>query len=236
MPVSIVIAYRRRPQSFGLDLAATAEGVEHKLLRRTRLHCLPDVMVEEAQRLVEHLDVTMPRADSWVLGLTGPGLGEGVSTVACCVSVALAARSRGRVLLVDGSARSPLLADDDGAGLAELLLGEREPAEVIEPLAGSDISILPWGNADRDVSGRVDASRVRGVLEDLRGGFPYIVIDLPPPALEPYSLNLASACHGVGVVVGAHRTDRAAVQHTAAMLRAASVSLVGAVFNRTSRR
>ncbi|MFO0898184.1 MAG: polysaccharide biosynthesis tyrosine autokinase [Pirellulales bacterium] len=108
---------------------------------------------------------------------------EGKSTVASQLAASLA-RCGKRTLLVDGDLRRPaahLLFDmSNEAGLSEVLRGESELEEVVQPTQAPDLWLLPAGQCDLQAVQSLAASKAREVCEKLRARFDFIIVDSGP--------------------------------------------------------
>jgi Mrp family chromosome partitioning ATPase len=228
MANSRVVASLRSPGLFGQAAGAQAPTLEQALVQRTRtLRPLPPAVMAEAERLVDHVDLTLPGVISRVIGVTSATAGEGVSTVVCAVAVVLAERARGAILVVDTNRHRPLLKGTNRPGLVEVLLGECELDDAIETVPETPISLLTSGDPRVDVSGRVDESRMRATLAALRSRFAYTLLDLPAFADAVFTRRVSAVVDGTVVVVQAHGPARARVAETIDGLKAAGANVLG---------
>jgi len=121
--------------------------------------------------------------NSQVILVTSAGEQEGKSTVASQLAASLA-RCGKRTLLVDGDLRRPaahLLFDmSNDSGLSEVLRGEAELEEVVQPTQAPDLWLLPAGQCDLQAVQSLAAQKSRDVCEKLRARFDFIIIDSGP--------------------------------------------------------
>jgi capsular exopolysaccharide synthesis family protein len=108
---------------------------------------------------------------------------EGKSTVASQLAASLA-RCGKRTLLVDGDLRRPaahLLFDmPNDIGLSEVLRGEAELEEAVQPTQAPDLWLLPAGKCDLQSVQSLAAQKAREVCEKLRARFDFIILDSGP--------------------------------------------------------
>lgn len=122
-----------------------------------------------------------------VIGITSSLPREGKSTVASNIAELIAHGGR-KVMLIDGDLRNPTLtrklASKADIGLLEVLGGKSELREAIYTDHQSGLAFLPAVIDSRLAhSSEIIASEVfRQLIDELRKGYDYIIIDLPPLA------------------------------------------------------
>jgi succinoglycan biosynthesis transport protein ExoP len=151
-----------------------------------------------------------------VLAVTSPGKGEGKTTTASNLAIALAGLHPD-VLLIDGDLRHPRLHQIFGisnqSGLAELLMDPRPLEDVTwNQFAKSThirgLSVLPAGCLEDDgLSEALYSNRLEKVLAFCRERFSAVVIDTPPILLFPDARIFARQADGVALVVRANKTN-----------------------------
>lgn len=148
--------------------------------------------------------------------ITSPGIGEGKTTAAVNVSLALAwMLKQDRVLLVDADLRRPsvrrMLQMRRGPGLAELLASPE-----IDPLAlatrHQGLYVLDAGELSHTARAALGSPAARRVFERLRQRFPYMVVDSPPVLAAAEGLWLQQLVDSILLVVRARRTPRELVR------------------------
>jgi polysaccharide chain length determinant protein (PEP-CTERM system associated) len=148
--------------------------------------------------------------------ITSPGIGEGKTTAAVNLSLALAwMLKQERVLLVDADLRRPsvrrMLQMRRGPGLAELLASPE-----IDPLAlagrHQGLYVLDAGELSHTARAALGSPAARRVFERLRQRFPYVVVDSPPVLAAAEGLWLQQLVDSILLVVRARRTPRELVR------------------------
>jgi capsular exopolysaccharide synthesis family protein len=168
-----------------------------------------------------------------VLAVTSPFSGDGKTTVAATLALAVA-RLDMRVLLVDGDLRRPRVAealrmgDDWGVGLAEVLEGAPR-AEAGRQVGPGSLRVLPT-DARAD-AGTLLARRLESFLHEVRAEYDLVVVDCPPLLATDDALTIAVHCDATLIVVS---HSRASADAAAAIgkLEALGVRVLGAVLNR----
>jgi polysaccharide biosynthesis transport protein len=149
-----------------------------------------------------------------VIVLTSPCPGDGKTTVACNLSIAVAEIGR-KVLLVDGDLRRPRLHRVFGVGnnwgLSDVLRGDT-PLETV-PLAHlvratevSGLCLLPGGSCGVTPSNLFYSPRMSTLLTRLRTDFDMILMDAPPMIHLADARVLGRLADGVILVIRAGQT------------------------------
>lgn len=171
--------------------------------------------------------------------VTSPGHGEGKTTVATNMAVALAQDGRD-VIVVDADLRRPQVADRLGVeasvGLDAVLLGERtvEDAMVDVPaIQGGRLRVLPTVTPPPNPAILLSSERMRNLLAELAGTSDVIVIDTPPLLVVSDAMGLVKESDGVVLVARADYTTRDALVRTRDVIATASGKILGVVATAT---
>ncbi len=149
-----------------------------------------------------------------VIVLTSPEGGDGKTTVATNLAIALAQIGR-RVVVVDGDLRKPRLHQvfdvDPERGLAKLLeedngIEQRPISELVSPTRLPNLFVLPTAVASEGTAAKLHSNRLRILLERLRSEFDVVIIDSPPMLHLSDARVLGSRADGVVLVFRARRT------------------------------
>jgi len=170
--------------------------------------------------------------------VTSAGIGEGKSTIAANLSVALAQAGRS-VVLISGDLHRPSLHTLFGIGNERGLtqvLGEFVSLE--KALTDTDtegLKLLPSGPlTELDGSALLQSYGMRNVLERCSNA-DFVVIDGPPISFVADSLSLGQLVDGILLVVDAMKSTRAAVLRTQQQLGPLDARVLGGVVNRVRR-
>jgi succinoglycan biosynthesis transport protein ExoP len=120
-----------------------------------------------------------------VIGITSTLPGEGKSTLACNLAELMADAGK-RVILIDADLRKPTLIDNleprPVVGWLELLEGKADLSQVVRFDAETGLAMLP-SISDANLAHTdevVSSDAFRGLLEQLREHYDYVILDLPP--------------------------------------------------------
>jgi succinoglycan biosynthesis transport protein ExoP len=174
-----------------------------------------------------------------VIVLTSPDPGEGKTTVATNLSIALAQIGR-RVLLVDGDLRKPSLnkifdVATDG-GLAALVESS-DPIEEISldrfivttPIG--NLSLLPTRPDPEGISTKVHSTRMRALIQRLRREYDHVIIDSPPMLQISDARVLGWLADGVLLVLRSRKTTKESALAACDCLLQDGTHVLGTVLN-----
>lgn len=200
-----------------------------------------DPRFEEALQLIRSkVEYSVWRHHSKVILVTSALAGEGKSTVAVNLALALA-RGGKRVGLVDCDLRHPsdrqIMGLDEGDGLYEVLAKEAKLGEVL--LTGNDLDLddefrfcfLPGGKAAEDGSRLLGTERMQKIIEALKEKVDYLILDSAPSGVLTDAGVLAQFADSAVFVV---KKDYASADHILEGLEELSESrihMIGGILN-----
>jgi len=174
-----------------------------------------------------------------MLGITSVHEGEGKSTVAANLAVALAHTGR-KVILVDANLARPAQAKlfelNEGPGLSGCLTGQvGHPAEVVQAADPATLDVLTAGTASRelgDPAALLLSKQLDTVLAELAGTCDVLIVDTPALLGGPESAALNARLGGVVLVLDARRARGRDIEPALTSIREAGTMVVGVVLNR----
>lgn len=215
------LSHETEPRLAEVDGARPAPKA-HAIPREKEELWIPRAVLVEAERPVaerfRHLAVRvrteLQRRESPVLLVTSAGRGEGKTTTACNLALALASiASRGRVALVELDLRRPSLARaleiERPPGIERALAGELAAEEVCVPTELSALDVYPVRKGDSDAHELLARSSLGVFLRDLARRYAVVVCDTPPVLPVPDVALLAEHAGACLVVARAGSTRRA---------------------------
>jgi capsular exopolysaccharide synthesis family protein len=204
--------------------------------QRTLHKNLEFTATEQYKLLRTNLDFTIPEGTKCpVIGVTSSMRGEGKSTTAVNLSYVLAEKGS-KVLLIDGDLRIPSIAKKmeipASPGLTDVLMGKSKChiADFKSSLLGTWY-IMPAGDIPPNPSELLGSKRMEQTLNQLREGFDYIIIDLPPVNIVSDALSIASLITGMIVVIREEYTEKKELERCFRQLKLSNVNLLGCVMN-----
>lgn len=158
--------------------------------------------------------------------------GEGKSTTAISISVALA-RNGQRVILIDSDMRASTLHKRLGTpnthGLANILAGDENVSQYIQPTPYEGVELLPAGPNPPNPSDLLAGPALANLIRELGQNYDTVVVDAPPTLGLADAPTIGKAVEGVVFVVQAKRDPVRAIRASIDRLRAAQVTVFGAI-------
>lgn len=181
---------------------------------------------------VHYLDLDRPLRS---LQVTSPGSGEGKSTTAANLAVAIASAGQ-NVVLVDCDLRRPRIHSYFGLaaqpGFTEVVVGDVDLAEAVHRIHGvENIGVVTSGERPPNPSELLSSTLAAKVLFDLRADDAVVIIDSPPVLPVTDARVLAGMVDATLLVVNRRSTSRGDVTRAIELLEQVDVRLVGTVLN-----
>jgi len=169
-----------------------------------------------------------------VVELTSPAAGEGKTTTAVNLAVAVA-QSGQRVIIVCADFRIPkahLYFDlPNDIGMTSVLLDRATLAEAVKPTRVPGLYMLPAGPVPSNPSELLDSERAHELIDALAARFDLVIIDTPPilPVADP--LVTATMADATIVVVRSRKSRRRQLRRAMETLAQLEIPLAGLVLN-----
>ncbi len=162
--------------------------------------------------------------------------GEGKTTICANVGILLSQMGK-RVVLIDGDLCNPSLhrvfSLKNINGLTHFLSGSIEGASLIKEIPEiPGLFVINSGIIPPNPAELVSSTKMRNLLDLLRGKFDYIIIDSPPLLLRTDAYILATNADGLILVVNSLRTPRDLVLKAKKELESKNIRIKGIVLNR----
>ncbi|MBO4209095.1 polysaccharide biosynthesis tyrosine autokinase [Micromonospora echinofusca] len=169
-----------------------------------------------------------------VISVSSAVQGEGKTTTACNLAIALA-EAGWRVLLVDADLRRPKVAEylgvESAVGLTDVLLGDVQVGDVVQPWGDRSLLVLPAGSTPPNPSELLGSKAMADVLAEVRESADIVIIDTPPLLAVTDAVVVAVQADGALLVAQHGRTSVSQAAAAAGALHAVSVRLLGCVLN-----
>lgn len=193
---------------------------------------------EDAVRLAAQLPHLIDRPQRTVL-FTAARTGQGVSTVASQVALALALMGEKRVLAIDANLRAPELHEKfrvhRSPGLAEAVTSRAALDACIVETGLPGLAVMPAGAEGADALASLISDSCERVFQAARERYPYIIVDAPPMLENPEAAVIAGRTDGVITVARAGRSKRSDLAEVSRVLGGLGVANLGVVLSRVPR-
>lgn len=178
-----------------------------------------------------------PERESRTILVTSPAPGDGKSTFASNLAIAMAQTGK-RVLLVDCDFRRPvqhrIFECRPAIGLSSVLTGGESLEKAVQATGIAGLDILPAGPIPTNPSEMLNSQSFNEILEELSVRYEHVVIDSPPVMAVADSRILAAMCSVTILVLRAGSSTRKSAQHTRKALEAVGAHILGVVVNDVS--
>jgi len=192
----------------------------------------PFVMQEAYKSLRTNIMLSLPGTECKCIGVTSPTPGDGKSTTASNLSIALAQIGK-RVLLIDSDMRLPSVAGrfriTSAPGLSDFLVGEARIEDAVRNVEKHGIHVLPAGSIPPDPTGLLESKQMNHLITAIRSIYDFVVIDLPPVTTVPDAVILSKYVDGYLLVARENRTEHRKVAEMLRQLQMADAKLLGFV-------
>jgi capsular exopolysaccharide synthesis family protein len=179
-----------------------------------------------------------PDRESRTILVTSPAPGDGKSTFASNLAIAMAQTGK-RVLLVDADFRRPvqhrIFECRPGIGLSTVLAGHEPLEKTIQNTGIAGLDILPAGPLPGNPSEILNSQSFNEVLEELSVRYEHVVIDSPPVMAVADARILAAMCSVTVLVLRAQTSTRKAAMHARRALQSVGAAILGVVVNDVPR-
>lgn len=171
--------------------------------------------------------------------VTSPAPGDGKSTTASNLAIAMAQAGR-RVLLLDADFRRPtqhkIFETDGGIGLSKVMAGLAPIEAVIQPTGVDSLNLIACGPLPANPSEILNGQAFADLLGHLQREYDHLVIDSPPVAAVTDARILSALCDETILVLRAHKATRRLTEHAREALVSVGARILGVVINDVPRR
>ena len=166
--------------------------------------------------------------------LTSPAPGDGKSTTASNLAIALAQAGH-RTVIIDADLRKPvqhkIFEVDGSTGICDVLARKAGLKDVLRRTAITRLFVLPCGTIPRNPSELIASKGFAKILESLAGTFDRIVIDSPPVMAVTDARIIAATADATVLVVRMNKSDRKLGALAVDALHSVGANLLGWVAN-----
>ncbi len=178
-----------------------------------------------------------PREDGGhMIGMTSCCRGSGVSTTIANLAIRAADHHLGPVLLIDANSLRPrqhrLFSHKVKVGLADILIGNRAPAEAVIQTKIEGLDLLPMGSIERMEMSRIMPENHGELIRWVRANYSIVFVDMPLIAELRHSLLFAKCEDLTLVAVRSDTVPRDEVANQIEQLSSDGVKVTGTLLTR----
>ena len=160
---------------------------------------------------------------------------EGKSTTALALALGLASVGA-KVLLIDADMRNPglhrVLGKSLGSGLSNLLTGDGELGQFVEPSGTANLSFLTAGQVPPNPAELLSSDSIERIIREASEQYDHVLIDGPPILGLADAPLLSRVAEGVVFVVESNRTRATQARHAIERLLAVRGHFIGAILTK----
>lgn len=186
----------------------------------------------ESFRVLRNIFVSSLNENEKIILTTSSVPGEGKTTIATNLAVALADHSK-NILLVDGDIRHPSVAPLLGVDTENIEYETVTDLYKIAYLEKYKLRILIPTPAEEEQSGYFNSSNIKQMFENLRDSYDYIIVDTPPCGLISDALFIAQYADAAIFVTYQDAVRISRVKSTLDSLMSTDIRILGCVLNGT---
>ena len=192
---------------------------------------------EQYRTLRTQLFHAAEKRETQVVVITSALAGEGKTSTALNLAIAIAQSKENRVLVLDGDLRRPNVASYLGmrpkAGLSEALKGEIGVLDSVICVEEPELYVLPVSHEATNPTEMLSSERFAEAISELRDYFDFILIDSPPVLPFADSRLLSNHSDAVILVIRAEKAPYETVEKAVEILPSGRV--LGVVLNGAER-
>jgi capsular exopolysaccharide synthesis family protein len=174
-----------------------------------------------------------------VIQVSSPNPGDGKSTLAANLAVAIAQSSK-KVLLIESDFRRPrvhkLMGIDSEIGVTSVIDGTVELADGIQETEIENLFAMGCGPRPSNPSELLSSQRYAELLGILREKFDYVIVDTPPLMAVTDPVVVAPRVDGVVLSIRIQKRSRQDCTRTTDMLMSVGAKILGVVVNGVDQR
>lgn len=198
----------------------------------------PKSPVAEAYRILRtNIQYTSIDKNIRNIVITSPGPGEGKSTIAVNLSVAIAQNQK-KILLIDSDLRKPtanlFLGLSNQMGLTNVLAENMDYTRIVQSTGIGRLDMLSSGPIPPNPSELLGSNKMKNLLQKTNEDYDMVILDSPPIGLVTDAAVLSTIVDGVILVCAAEQTMIEQAKKAKTLLQQVNANILGVVMNKIS--
>ena len=189
-------------------------------------------IAESYRRLHNNIIYSDPDREFKTILITSSKKGEGKTTIALNLAVALAESGK-QVLVIDSDLRRPAVHSFTGEkkrpGIGDLFYGDEELKNAIHSTVAPGVDVLTSGRSIPNPSAVMQSSKMRGLIESLKKNYDHVIVDTPPFGVITDAAAMLKMADAVVVVAKFGNTETNELNHTLENLNRIRANVIGTV-------
>lgn len=181
---------------------------------------------------------SVPDGQAKTLLVTSPSSGDGKTTLASNLAIAMAQAGQ-RVLILDADFRKPMQHNifgiEKSPGISDYLAGLQSLNKTIQPSPVAGLDVLPCGSDVPNPSEMLNSRLFADIMEELSAKYDRIIVDSPPVMPVTDACILGAVCDVTLLVLRAEKSTRKTAQQARDGLLNVGAQVLGTVVNDVSR-
>lgn len=165
---------------------------------------VPFNVVESYKSIRTNILFTIATSEKKIIAVSSPNPGEGKSTSAANLAIALAQTSSS-VLLIDADMRKPVqhrtFKVRNAEGLSTLIIKKSAMAKSIKSAVIENLDLLPSGPLPPNPSELLASENFKNLLEEFSSKYDYVIIDTPPVNVVSDAMVMKNSISGILLVI-----------------------------------
>ena len=195
---------------------------------------VPFNVVESYKTIRTNILFTATDSDKKVIAVSSANPGEGKSTSAANLAIALA-QTGSAVLLIDADMRKPVqhrtfrIKNDEG--LSTLIIKKSSMAKSVKSNVINNLDLLPSGPLPPNPSELLASSHFKALIEQFGKNYDYVIIDTPPVNVVSDAMVMKDSISGIMLVIRYAMTTYEELSACMKQINLAQVNMLGFVMN-----
>lgn len=195
---------------------------------------IPFNVVESYKSIRTNILFTIATSDKKVVAVSSANPGEGKSTSAANLAIALA-QTDSKVLLIDADMRKPvqhkILKVKNAEGLSTLIIRKSAIDKSIKNNVSENLDLLPSGPLPPNPSELLSSEQFSKLLEQLSEKYDYVIIDTPPVNVVSDAMVMKDSISGILLVIRYAMTTYDELSSCMKQIELAQTNMLGFVMN-----
>lgn len=195
---------------------------------------IPFGIVESYKSIRTNITFSLSTSDKRIFAVSSPNPGEGKSTTATNIAIAIAQSGR-KVLLIDADLRKSVIHRMFGAknefGLSTVTSKQAELEECIQHTDVENLDVITAGEVPPNPSELLGSKRMAKILDELSEQYSTIIIDTPPVNVVTDAMELAKYVSGIVMVMRYGKTTTEDLEAAMKKIDFSQMHVLGFVLN-----